>query len=126
MNIIIVVIIIIIMLDINIIINICNITNHGKNIITIIIIIASSILPPQSSMGARPANWLLWIDTGDIVPALQWRHTGGDGISNYKPHQCLLNRLFRRWSKKTSKLRVTGFLWGEFTGHRWIPRTNGQ
>ena len=24
---------------------------------------------------------------------------------------------------KKSKLRVTG---GEFTGHRWIPRTNGQ
>ena len=34
------------------------------------------------------------------------------------PHHCLLNRLFRRRSKKTSKLRVTG-LCGEFTGDRW-------
>ena len=38
---------------------------------------------------------------------LQWRHTERDGDSN---HHCLLNRLFRRRSKKTSKLRVTG-LW---------------
>ena len=28
--------------------------------------------------------------------------------SNHQPHYCLLNRLFRRRSKKTSKLRVTG------------------
>ena len=26
-------------------------------------------------------------------------------------------------SKKTSKLRVTGPLWGESTGHRWFPLT---
>ena len=31
--------------------------------------------------------------------SLQWRHNGR--------HNCLLNRLFRRRSKKTSKLRVT-------------------
>ena len=29
-------------------------------------------------------------------------------VSNHQPHGCLLNRLFRRRSKKTSKLRVTG------------------
>ena len=28
--------------------------------------------------------------------------------------------------KKTSKLRVTGPLCGEFTGDRWFPRTKGQ
>ena len=39
---------------------------------------------------------------------LQWRHNGCDGISNHQPQDCLLNRLFRRRSKKTSKLRVTG------------------
>ena len=32
----------------------------------------------------------------------------GDSVSNHKPHDCLLNRVFRRRSKKTSKLRVTG------------------
>ena len=30
------------------------------------------------------------------------------GVSNHQAHDCLLNRLFRRISKKTSKLRVTG------------------
>ena len=42
--------------------------------------------------------------------ALQWRHNERDGIWNRQPHDCLLNRLFRRRSRKTSKLRVTG-LW---------------
>ena len=39
---------------------------------------------------------------------LQWRHDWLDGVSNYQPYDCLLNRLFRRISKKTAKLRVTG------------------
>ena len=38
---------------------------------------------------------------------LEWRHNGHNGVSNHQPHQCLLNRLLRRRSKKTSKLRVT-------------------
>ena len=44
--------------------------------------------------------------------SLQWRHNGHDGISNHQPHSRLLNRLFRRRSKKTSKLRVTGLCAG--------------
>ena len=39
---------------------------------------------------------------------LQWRHNGCDSVSNHQPRDCLLYRLFRRRSKKTSKLRVTG------------------
>ena len=39
--------------------------------------------------------------------SLRWRHNGRDSISNHQPHDCLLNRLFRRRSKKTSKLRET-------------------
>ena len=38
---------------------------------------------------------------------LRWRHNGRDIVSNHQPHHCLLNCLFRRRSKKTSKLRVT-------------------
>ena len=41
---------------------------------------------------------------------LHWRHNWRNGVSNHQPHHCLLNRWFRRRSKKTSKLRVTG-LW---------------
>ena len=35
---------------------------------------------------------------------LLWRHNGRDGVSNHQPQDYLLNRLFRRRSKKTSKL----------------------
>ena len=34
--------------------------------------------------------------------SLQWRHHECDSVSNHQPHDCLLNRLFRRRSKKTS------------------------
>ena len=39
---------------------------------------------------------------------LQWRHNGCNSVSNHQPYDCLVNRLFRRWSKKISKPRVTG------------------
>ena len=44
--------------------------------------------------------------------ALQWRHNKHGGVSNHQPHECLLNRLFIRRSRKTSKLRVTGLCEG--------------
>ena len=43
---------------------------------------------------------------------LQWRHNDHDGVSNHQPRGCLLNRLFRRRSKKTSKLHVTSLCVG--------------
>ena len=48
--------------------------------------------------------------------ALHWRHNDHDGVSNHQPHDCLLNRLFRRRSKITSKLRVTGLCEGNSPG----------
>ena len=44
--------------------------------------------------------------------SLQWRHNERDGVSNHQPHDCLLNRLFRNRSKKTSKLPITGLCEG--------------
>ena len=52
------------------------------------------------------------------VDSLQWRHNGHDGISNHQPHDCLLSRLFRNRSKKTSKLSVTG-QWPVNSPHKW-------
>ena len=55
---------------------------------------------------------------------LQLRHNERDGVSNHQPHDYLLKRLFRRRSKKTSKLRVTGLcgrnspVTGEFPAQR--------
>ena len=45
------------------------------------------------------------------LSSLLWRHNGGDGVSNHKPHD-LLNHSFRRRSNKSSKLRVTGLCAG--------------
>ena len=56
--------------------------------------------------------------------SLRWRHNDHAGVSNHQSRDCLLNRLFRRRSKKTSKLRVTGLCaenWpvtGEFPAKR--------
>ena len=62
--------------------------------------------------------------TSSAVMKLQWRHNGLDGVSNNQSCDFLLNRLFRRRSKKTSKLRATGLYarnWpktGEFPSQR--------
>ena len=55
---------------------------------------------------------------------LQWRHNGLDGVSNHQPHHCLLNRLFGRRSKKTSKFASLAFVRGIHRGlvnspHKW-------
>ena len=76
-------------------------------------------------------KFVLWSPT-DNSPALsrelywplQWRHNGHGGASSHQPRDCLLNRLFRRRCKKTSKLRVTGLcagnspVTGEFPAQR--------
>ena len=57
-----------------------------------------------------------------------YSHIGRDGISNHQPLHCLLNRLLRCRSKKTSKLHVTGLcagnspVTGEFSAQRASKR----
>ena len=50
---------------------------------------------------------------------LQWRHNGRDSVSDRQLHDCLLNRLFRRRSKKTPKL--TGLCAGNSPGTGEFP-----
>ena len=47
---------------------------------------------------------------------LHWRLNDQDGVSNHQPRGCLLNHLFGRRSKGTSKLRVTGLWAGNSPG----------
>ena len=67
---------------------------------------------------------LIWGQWLKSALSLQWRHNERDGISNHQPHDCLLKRLFRRRSNKTSKLRVIGLcegnspVTGEFPAQR--------
>ena len=59
---------------------------------------------------------------------LQWGYNERDGVSNHQPHDCLLNLIFRRKSKKTSKLRVISLceenspVTGEFPAQRPVTR----
>ena len=46
------------------------------------------------------------------MTSLQWRHNERDGVSNHQPHDYLLNRLFRRRSKKISKFCVSALCMG--------------
>ena len=70
----------------------------------------SIFLPTKSSL------ILLHLSTQCHLATLRWRHNDHDGVSNHQPRGCLLNRLFRRRSKKTSKLRVTGLCVGNSPG----------
>ena len=65
---------------------------------------------PEARLRCPIMGCLWWFET------LRWRHNDHTGVSNHQPHGCLLNRLFRRRSKKTSKLRVTGLCAGNSPG----------
>ena len=85
---------------------------HGKDYKYIYVYFSSSVGHPG----------LLCSQTNLV--SLQWRHNGSYSVSNHQPHDCLINRLIRRRSKKTLKLRVTGVLWGIHRGpvnspHKW-------
>ena len=54
--------------------------------------------------------------------ALQWRHNGHNGVSNPQPHDCLLNRLFRRRSKNC----VTGLCAGNSSVTGELPAQNAS
>ena len=83
-------------------------------------VVAFDYVTTGKNKGSPTQNWLPWEIEWVSVPSgqrgfsingrarvLQWRHNEHDGVSNHQPHDCLLNRLFRGRSKKTSKLGVT-------------------
>ena len=85
-------------------------------------------LPNQNRNTTKSKPCTSFVGSSDgIQETLQWRHNERDGISNHWPHDCLLNRLFRRISKKTSKLCVTGLCEGNslVTGIGWLICTEG-
>ena len=73
----------------------------------------------------KPPQFMVWPGAmrvpSPVSSSLRWRHNDRDSVSNHQPHECLLNRLFRRRSKKTSKLRVTGLCPGNSPGTSEFP-----
>ena len=81
--------------------------------------LVTGYFPKQRTSNAESAS-MLWhhhepkwyMSRQQIIMILQWHHNGRNGVSNHQPHHCLLNPLFRRRSKKTSKLHITGLCAG--------------
>ena len=83
-------------------------------------------------------HWFTWLNGALKVKSWMWTydgrkyhlvrrdtlrrcHNGRDSVSNHQPHDCLLNRLFRRRSNETSKPRVTGLCVGNSPGNGEFP-----
>ena len=77
----------------------------------------------MSTMASQITSVLL-VCSAICSDALQWCHNECDGISNHQHLDCLLSHFFRRRSKITSKLPVTGLcegnspVTGEFPAQR--------
>ena len=72
-------------------------------------------MPIFGTLSVKSLQWFEDLVSADFIYmylTLQWRYNGCDGVSNHQPHNCLLNRIFKRRSKKTSKLLVTGLYVG--------------
>ena len=86
-----------------------------------------SVYMDSANISVTELSWDNFIKHNGINP-LQWRQNERDGFSNHQPHDYLLNLSFRRRSKKTSKLRVTGLcvgnspVTGEFPAQRPATR----
>ena len=77
--------------------------------------IAVVYLPSAIADSAAELSELRWVNLGKVLyskQTLQWCHNEHYSVSNLQPHDCLPNHLFRRRSKDTSKLRVTGLCAG--------------
>ena len=101
------------------------IRHAARNIVSwtnaIIFLLVSSLKIFQSCFGI----WM-FLSLKLVQGPLQWRHNWCDCVSNQQPHDCLLNRLFRRTSKKTPKLRITGLCAGNSPVIGDFPNTKGQ
>ena len=85
-------------------------------------------VPPHTNMEYRCRHCWVGADTTaeQTGPwsSLLWRHNWCRDVSNHRRLDCLFNRLFRRRSKKISKLCVTGLcegnpsVTGEFSSQR--------
>ena len=111
--------------------HICNIVANRSQVMSTSLPEASIFLMAKQSHPIWLSNYIPHGNTMNIeIPVsgtegpLRWRHNDHASVSNHQPHGCLLNRLFRRKSKKTSKLRVTGLCAGNSPGtgefpHKW-------
>ena len=73
----------------------------------------------QSPTPTHPAH----VTSTVTLRTLQWRHVNVTASQITDNSTVSSNSLFGADIKETSKIRVTGPLWWDFTGDRWIPLT---
>ena len=88
----------------------CCIGNHSTNVAYHI----QKCMSQPSLLTCKVMETYQCTNYRNLFVALRWRHNGHDSVSNHQRHDCLLNCLSRRRSKKTSKLRVTGLCAGNW------------
>ena len=66
----------------------------------------------NSEVSSRLSGVTGLVTSNEQAIPLEWRHNERDCVSKHRSPDCLVNRLFRRRSKKTSKPRVTGLCAG--------------
>ena len=93
---------------------------HSSTYHVIVPLISSATILPQRlgfvlvTVTPSMSSWRIYCQLIAVMAiyialqSLQLCHNDSDGVSNHQRHDCLLNRLFKRRSKKTWKLRVTG------------------
>ena len=81
-------------------------------------------MPAQNMISLESQSYM---DISEAALPLQWRHNGRDVVSIKSPASRLFTQPFiRAQIKENIKAPRHWPLCGEFTGGRWIPRTNGQ
>ena len=73
----------------------------------------------------HPILLSFWMKHYSDVIMRQWRHNEGDGVSNHRRLDCLLNRLFGQIKENTKAPRHWP-LWGESTGDHRFPSQRVQ
>ena len=92
--------------------------------ITVQVITATLLLAVGHDWGIISVLPIKLVHSTGWYISLRWRHNGRDGDSNHQPHDCLLNRLFRRRSKKYQSSASLAFVRGIHRGpvnspHKW-------
>ena len=80
---------------------------------TVQLVCVSKLYP---NLRSRNTLWQFTGSSQKFCSPLLWRHNGRDGVSYHQPNDCLLNRSFRRRSKKASTCASLDFVRGI---HQW-------
>ena len=84
------------------------------------------LMSPQDPQAMIPMGLTFAFHGWCVIHSLQWRHNGHERHLKPPASQLFTQLFVRAQIKESIKAPRHWPLCGEFTGDRWIPRTNGQ